>query len=299
MTPESDHETCVRKGKFYYEMVTIQVEKSLHCVPRHHLTEWSQVFRDMFDLPLTPDAEGVSDERPIVLPGCTNFEFESLLEILLTPGYDPSKELRSNTDPRSRRHLSPLHLEKEQWIAGLKLSTMWDMQKASIRIRSLCIRELSSSALTPLDKVDLGRSYKVAAWVIEGCTALVEDADNLNLDSLSALGWETAARICWISREYTIATLSSQREAKGIGSIPPTIWICGKCNATGNFQSGYCFGCRSHTPSISVDMASVVIANAANAGSDSLVSGEGEGGTHRICELILATFDDELSQMDG
>ncbi|KAJ3531500.1 hypothetical protein NMY22_g8127 [Coprinellus aureogranulatus] len=266
MTPESDHETRLRKGKFYYEMVTIQVEKSLHSVPRHHLTEWSQVFRDMFDLPLTPDAEGVSDERPIVLPGCTNFEFESLLEILLTPG-----------------HLSPLHLEKEQWIAGLKLSTM----------------ELSSSALTPLDKVDLGRSYKVAAWVIEGCTALVEDADNLNLDSLSALGWETAARICWISREYTIATLSSQREAKGIGSIPPTIWICGKCNATGNFQSGYCFGCRSHTPSISVDMASVVIANAANAGSDSLVSGVGEGGTHRICELILATFDDELSQMDG
>lgn len=41
----------------------------------------------MFELPQTPDAEGVSDEHPINLPGCTTYEFESLLEILLTPGY--------------------------------------------------------------------------------------------------------------------------------------------------------------------------------------------------------------------
>jgi hypothetical protein len=40
----------------------------------------------MFELPQAPDAEGVSDALPINLPGCTNFEFESLLEILLTPG---------------------------------------------------------------------------------------------------------------------------------------------------------------------------------------------------------------------
>ncbi|TEB37007.1 hypothetical protein FA13DRAFT_1727346, partial [Coprinellus micaceus] len=221
----------VQKGKFYCETVTILVENTLHRIPRNHLTEWSQAFRDMFELPQAPDAEGVSDALPINLPGCTNFEFESLLEILLTPG-----------------HLSPLELSQEQWIAGLKLSTMWDMRK----IRILCIEELSSSNLTHIEMVKLGRQYKVTTWIIEGCTALVADADSLNLEGLSTLGWETAARVAWISREFAMAALSGHRTAAGIGAIPPAIWRCGNCSTTGNFQSGYCFGCRNHTSSISV-----------------------------------------------
>jgi hypothetical protein len=144
--------------------------------------------------------------------------------------------------------------------------------------------------------VKLGRLYKVPDWIIAGCTALVADAGNLNLEALSTLGWETAARVAWISREYAMAGLSGHRTAAGIGAIPPAIWRCGNCSATGNFQSGYCFGCRNHTSSISVDMASVVVTTINGAGGVTAVSG-GMGNSDDISELVLAAFGDELSQM--
>lgn len=134
-------------------------------------------------------------------------------------------------------------------------------------------------------------------WVVDGCTLLVEDADNLTLESLSTLGWETAAKISWISREYTMVSMASQRLVTGMGSIPPVIWRCGDCNTTGNFQTGYCFGCRKHTSSISVDMASVVVTTANEAGDITLVSNGIEGDVKKLSELVIAAFEDELSQM--
>jgi hypothetical protein len=63
-----------------------QVEDKLYRVPRHGFTQNSDVFEDMFTLPQSSDgAEGQSDSNPIVLPSCTQSEFESLLEVLYPP----------------------------------------------------------------------------------------------------------------------------------------------------------------------------------------------------------------------
>lgn len=62
------------------------MEETIHRVPKYHLETWSTMFKDMFALPQGPNAEGSSEENPIVLTGCTNLEFESLMDVLLTPG---------------------------------------------------------------------------------------------------------------------------------------------------------------------------------------------------------------------
>lgn len=67
----------------------------MHRVPRHGLEECSSVFRDMFSLPqaIAPVSdesgaekqipkEGEDDENPIKLVGCTNEEFESLIDVM-------------------------------------------------------------------------------------------------------------------------------------------------------------------------------------------------------------------------
>ncbi|KAJ2916101.1 hypothetical protein MD484_g4354, partial [Candolleomyces efflorescens] len=150
-----------KKGKFFYDIVVIQVEDTLHRIPRYHLERWSQTFKDMFQLPQDTSAEGSSTEHPINLPGCTNYEFESLLTVLFTPTLD---------------------LSKEQWISILKLATMWDMAE----LRKLAIEKLSALKLTPTEKVQLGLKYKVASWLVVGCTALIQDERCNSLDALGA-----------------------------------------------------------------------------------------------------------------
>lgn len=315
-----------QRGKFYYDTVVFQVEDKLHRIPRIHLTKYSQVFKDMFELPPTPSSEageggikqvvieGTTDEHPIVLPGCTNEEFESLLEVLLTPG-----------------HLAPLELDTNRWIAALKLSTMWDMPL----IRALSIKSLSSlpEPLRALQKVQLGLQFKIREWVIEGCTALIlpslaPPASSADLDSVASpssaatseplslsvlashLGWETAARIAWISRSAALSLLHSptsqlhstvfnspQARRGKTALIPPQIWRCGNCTLSGNFQSGYCFGCRNHTSVVSVDLGDVVVVGSGGNGNGEEV---GDADLQGIVEgLVRDTFEDELGQMSA
>lgn len=68
----------------------MRVEGTVHRVPRHGLEECSSVFRDMFSLPQANEPapgtrsskEGDADGNPIRLVGCTNEEFESLIDVM-------------------------------------------------------------------------------------------------------------------------------------------------------------------------------------------------------------------------
>lgn len=62
-----------------------QVEENIHRVFKQCLVEHSQMFKDMFSLPPGSNAEGTSESNPIVMSGCTNFEFTSLMSILIGP----------------------------------------------------------------------------------------------------------------------------------------------------------------------------------------------------------------------
>ncbi|KAJ3513304.1 hypothetical protein NMY22_g15080 [Coprinellus aureogranulatus] len=159
---------------------TTQVEDKVYRVPRHGFIEHSEIFETMFTLP-QPDgsSEGQSDENPIILPSCTKLEFESLLEVLYP----------------AAGNLQVAHLQKGQWINVLKLSDLWSMEK----IKQMAIDELDEArSLDAMEKVDLGREYRVSTWLITGYMSIVENwaEKHWTLNDLGdKLGWETAARI--------------------------------------------------------------------------------------------------------
>jgi len=62
----------------------MEVGSLLYRVPREGFKKWSRsIFRDMFALPQADgQEEGLTDHAPIMLEGCTNEAFESLLEVM-------------------------------------------------------------------------------------------------------------------------------------------------------------------------------------------------------------------------
>ncbi|KAJ3511036.1 hypothetical protein NLJ89_g4334 [Agrocybe chaxingu] len=172
-------------SEFYWDNIFIKVEDKLFCVPRCEFIQSSEVFADMCLLPSGPTSavEGRDRERPIVLEGYKKGEFACLLKVM----YPTAGSLISGTN-------FELSLGKEEWVSVLKLSTIWNMKK----IRTYAIHRLSTqAALLPMEKILLARAHKVAAWLDEGVTSLVNGVPTPELEDLTALGWETAARILW------------------------------------------------------------------------------------------------------
>jgi hypothetical protein len=90
----------------------------------------------MFSLPQGPDSEGRTEQNPIVLSGCTNAEFECLLEAIMMPRSALKDlievELILTNSHGSTHSVLKNDLLKEQWISVLKLATMWDMPEVCI-----------------------------------------------------------------------------------------------------------------------------------------------------------------------
>ncbi|CAA7263125.1 unnamed protein product [Cyclocybe aegerita] len=171
----------------------VQVEDKLFCVPRCEFVKSSEVFADMFLLPSGPASavEGRDREHPIVLEGYKKGEFACLLKVM----YPTAESLISGTN-------LDLSLEKEEWVSVLKLSTIWNMK----RIRTYAIHRLSTQVtFLPMEKILLARAHKVAAWLNEGVTSLVNDVPSPELEDIATLGWETAARILWIRDKSSLS----------------------------------------------------------------------------------------------
>jgi hypothetical protein len=62
----------------------MKIEGTLFRVPRHHFIEQSEVFRDMFELPVASDTvpDGSSDEQPLELGGVSRTDFKQLLRVM-------------------------------------------------------------------------------------------------------------------------------------------------------------------------------------------------------------------------
>ncbi|KAJ3529416.1 hypothetical protein NMY22_g9004 [Coprinellus aureogranulatus] len=204
------------------DIVVVQVESTQHRIGKAHLVRWSQMFRDMFTLPQGPDTEGSSESNPIVLSGCRNADFEAFLDLIVTP-----RSLARN-------------ITQSQWEAILRLATIWDMPQVSTpfvqrshssqgpchihQLRSMAIISLSHSNLSAYCKIRLGKTYKVASWLMEGYTNLGRGTYD-NLDDLAAqLDWETAARIAHV------AYLTSERAKEVPFTIPSSSVNCPGCD---------------------------------------------------------------------
>ncbi|KAH6908508.1 hypothetical protein BKA70DRAFT_1103782, partial [Coprinopsis sp. MPI-PUGE-AT-0042] len=103
------------------------VEGCLYSIPKQALMSQSPVFEGMFDGGNDGAGEGASDDQPIVLEGYKSNDFECLLKVLL-PRYGVSTPLEP----------CPLAMPLEEWVSVLKLSTVWQMEKASPRLAVNC-----------------------------------------------------------------------------------------------------------------------------------------------------------------
>ncbi|KAH6897820.1 hypothetical protein BKA70DRAFT_1032109, partial [Coprinopsis sp. MPI-PUGE-AT-0042] len=149
-------------------------KNNLYCIPRHCLTSQSEVFEGMFLL--DGQGEGETEDQPIVLEGYRSQDFECLLRILLP---EPMSE-------------PPKSLAKGEWISVLKLASTWQMSK----VRKLAIDNLSELEMTPIEKIALGREFRVADWVSSGAKSLATLKEDFPLQEVAnVLGWETTARI--------------------------------------------------------------------------------------------------------
>ncbi|KAF8883162.1 hypothetical protein CPB84DRAFT_1827697 [Gymnopilus junonius] len=142
---------------FFWGSVFFKVEQTLFCVPRCEFEQSSEVFENMFLFP-SENPEGHTQEHPIVLEGYKADDFTCLLNVM----YPRAKSLISGTSIN-------LHLQKEEWVSMLKLSTIWSMTK----IREYAIHRLSTNVtLTAVEKFHLARAHKVVTWFEEGLKSL-------------------------------------------------------------------------------------------------------------------------------
>ena len=67
-----------------FDSLNLQVENTLFRVPRHRFEQESDVFRDMFQLPVAENTipDGYSDEQPLRLDGVAKEDFRQLLRVM-------------------------------------------------------------------------------------------------------------------------------------------------------------------------------------------------------------------------
>ncbi|KAI6163367.1 hypothetical protein EDD17DRAFT_1812868, partial [Pisolithus thermaeus] len=166
-----------KDDEFYMTLVTLQVEDRLFRVPRRILEAQCPVFKDMFSFPppLDAEAEGSSDEHPIVLPEPVKVEdFKRLLKVLLPTSYYGTRLPKDDHDG---------------WISVLKLSKMWQIDE----LHCAALKNLKYSAVqkSAVEKLALALKYEINDWIIAGVNELARRSEPINVEDARTLGLET------------------------------------------------------------------------------------------------------------
>lgn len=221
-----------RREAYFREQVIFEVEGALFSASKKRLESISSVFKDMFSVP-PPDGaiEGHVKEKPIVLEGYARVDFERLMAFLdptcVHPDWIPGDD--------------PLTSSKEEWTSVLRLATAWNMEK----VRSSAIKGMSALELSAIEKIRLGREFRVAQWFSQGLEeiASASDTSKYPLEDLSGvLGWETAAKILWI---IIRSSLSSPRTETGIAQVKGSHLRCINGTCSSPIGNSYSLQCRS------------------------------------------------------
>jgi len=177
-----------RNDLYYFDFVVFQVQNTLFKVPKGHFTT-SSVFATIFTLPPGEnDVEGTED-KPFVLHGISDIDFESLLKFMYP------------------LHLTNVKLTQQDWISALKLSTLWEFTD----IRERAIQELSKEEMKmgTIEKIECGKSYQVEEMLLRGYAELLKRAETITTEEAERLGWKTAAKLLLLREEY-LSTMTSQ-----------------------------------------------------------------------------------------
>ncbi|KAL0955731.1 hypothetical protein HGRIS_001948 [Hohenbuehelia grisea] len=168
-----------RDDQFYFHLVTFQVEDRLFRVLRDRFVAESEVFADMFKLPVPQGAvaDGESDAQPIHLEGISKDAFRILLSLMYN-------------------RKSPTTIEG--WVSLLETSQRWDMTG----IQEHAVSGLSELITHPAERVEYARRFGIDEWLLPAYTALIVRKRALTMDDVKFLGIEDALKIASL-RERT------------------------------------------------------------------------------------------------
>ncbi|KDR75480.1 hypothetical protein GALMADRAFT_69119 [Galerina marginata CBS 339.88] len=177
--------------EFYLRDAIFLIEDRLFKVHVCHFTDESAVFQAMFELPPGPDSEadGLTDERPIVLEGIKKNDFRRLLRVMYARGF---KEIGMLTE--------------EEWVSVLVLSTLWQMD----RLRGLAIAKLTKILNDGRTLVNLGRKYNVDSWVISGLEKLVARKEPMDEEDVRSIGISDVLKVSAL-REWTARMIDESK----------------------------------------------------------------------------------------
>ncbi|PPQ88956.1 hypothetical protein CVT25_005055 [Psilocybe cyanescens] len=193
-----DSDIIERDASYYMEssFMVFQVQKCLFRIPSYLFSNESHVFGGMFHLPQstsegTHDTEGSSPTNPIILPDeYMKEDFRSLMKAL----YPLSFSLN-------------LKLSTSEWTSVLKLSTQWYF----INLREVAISEIERlNELNLVEKILLGRKYRISSWMVEGFCGLVNNTESISDDEAIDIDSDyiTTAYKLYRMREYRITERS-------------------------------------------------------------------------------------------
>ncbi|KAF9021719.1 hypothetical protein BDP27DRAFT_355934 [Rhodocollybia butyracea] len=188
-----------RDYSFYFDHKIFLVEGCLFRIPLNILAAESEVFRDMMNLPAPLDAEGSSDENPILLEDVSQEDFRQLLRVL--------------SPPQKFREPNP-NLSFSEWTSVLKLADKYLMDV----VKEHAIETMSSLPnIDPVDKIIVANKYNVRAWLIPSFNSILQRSQSLTLHDLDRLGPQTFVRLVGI-RDRTRDRIQPNAFGGSVGS---------------------------------------------------------------------------------
>jgi len=177
-----------RNDLFYLDFIVFQVQNTLFKVPKNHFTA-SSVFATIFTLPPGENEVEGTEDKPFMLHGISEVDFESLLKLMYPPPF------------------TNVNLTQQDWISALKLSTLWEFNN----IRERAIQELLKEEMKmgTFEKIECGKSYQAKEMLLEGYTELLKRTETITAEEAKRLGWETAAKLLLLREEYITSQYSN------------------------------------------------------------------------------------------
>ncbi|TFY83748.1 hypothetical protein EWM64_g254 [Hericium alpestre] len=194
--------TYKRHDRFYFDdgNITFLVEDVLYSVHRYFFCRDSSYFVDFIMNRLIPKGgnSSIPFSEPFVLDDVKSAEFDALLCILYPLNFDEC-ELKT----------------VESFTAVLRLATKWSLSS----IRKLAISRLEPIA-SPVDKVVLGRTYCVDAWLLPGFIAICQRHQPLTRDEGRRLGVDDAVLVACLRESVHVC--STKPTTDGISTMVRT-----------------------------------------------------------------------------
>jgi len=219
----NDLKVVDKHAEYYFDNIIFLVENQLFKVPRRNFEIESEIFSDMFQLPVPKTADGraldgSSDDQPLRLDGIKKSDFVQLLRVMF---------------PSDSQH--PELLTPEEWTSVLKLSTMWQFQK----IRATAIKTMEGQSMDLIDKIVIARRFDVSAWLVPTLNTLIQREKPIDLSEGDRLGMEWVLKVAEIREGDAVPTTQERTCQNGNCNYkgPPR---CNSCSSTTANRCGSC-----------------------------------------------------------